>query len=211
MTVSIPSMRPFATLTPRAIVEPSKEKTAVSCADAEARGLVVAIARGDEMAFARLYERYHRRLLRLALMVGRGDESLAHDAVQAAFVVAAKKLRRVQSEEHLWNWLAQVARQQIARAGRQQQSNPATVNAEDLIERAVPVEADFRLEEILDTALLSLELAEREIIERFYFERLSHKELAWQLNLTPKAVSSRLERARGKLRALIARALSHET
>jgi DNA-directed RNA polymerase specialized sigma24 family protein len=40
---------------------------------------------------------------------------------------------------------------------------------------------------------------------------LSHQEIAGQLNTTPKAVSSRLERARAKLRSLITRRLSHET
>jgi DNA-directed RNA polymerase specialized sigma24 family protein len=40
---------------------------------------------------------------------------------------------------------------------------------------------------------------------------LSQKEIAEQLGTTPKAVSSRLERAREKLRLLIKRNLSHET
>ena len=210
MTVSILTMRPLAeTLTPRATVETSKERTAASADDAEARQLVAAIARGNDAAFEQLYERYHRRLLRLALMLGRGDESLAQDAVQGTFIVAAEKLRRVECEEHLWNWLAQVARQQIARAYRQQKRNAAMVSTEALLERAM-AESDTQLEEILDTALLSLDLEERQIIERFYFDRLSHKEIAEQFNITPKAVSSRLERARARLRLFIGKNLSHE-
>jgi RNA polymerase sigma factor (sigma-70 family) len=51
---------------------------------------------------------------------------------------------------------------------------------------------------------------EREMVEWFYFDRLSHKEIAERLDATPKAVSSRLERARAKLRAAIAQRLSHE-
>src|SRR5215469_15002930 len=100
MTASILTMRPLPeTLTPRAIVETSKERAADCAADTDARQLVTAIGRGDETAFAQLYERYHRRLLRLALMLGRGDEMLAHEAVQGTFIVAAKKLRRVDGEE----------------------------------------------------------------------------------------------------------------
>lgn len=210
MTVSILTMRPLAeTLTPRATVETSKERTAASAADAGARQLVAAIARGNDAAFEQLYERYHRRLLRLALTLAHGDESLAQDAVQGTFIVAAEKLRRVDGEEHLWNWLAQVARQQIARAYRQQKRNAAMVSTEALLERAM-AESDTQLEEILDTALLSLDLEERQIIERFYFDRLSHKEIAEQLNTTPKAVSSRLERARARLRLFIGKKLSHE-
>jgi RNA polymerase sigma-70 factor (ECF subfamily) len=212
MTVSILTMRPLAeTLTPRSTVETSKERTAASAADAEARLLVAAIAHGNEKAFEQLYERYHRRLLRLALMLGRGDESLAHDAVQGTFIVAVEKLRRVDGHEHLWNWLAQVVRQQIARAYRQRNRNAAIAGTEELFERAAVAESDTQLEEILDAALLSLDLEERQIIERFYFDRLSHKEIAEQLNISPKAVSSRLERARSRLRLLIAKNLSHET
>jgi RNA polymerase sigma factor (sigma-70 family) len=210
MTVSI--LTPLQeTLTPRSTVETSNERTAAGAADAEARELAAAIARGDESAFERLYECYHRRLLRLALMLGRGDESLAHDAVQGTFIVAAKKLRRVDGEEHLWNWLARVARQQISRSSRQRMRDEALVSAEELSERAVAAKSDTRLEEILDAALASLDSEEREITERFYFDRLSHKEIAERLTITPKAVSSRLERARAKLRLFIAKQLSHET
>jgi RNA polymerase sigma-70 factor (ECF subfamily) len=193
-------------------VETSRETTTQSAADAEARQLVAAIARGNEAAFDQLYERYHRRLLRLALMLGRGDEFLAHEAVQGTFIVAAEKLRRVDGEAHLWNWLAQIARQQIGRACRQRKRDAAVLGEEELSERAMTAaESDTRLEEILDVALASLDLEERQIIERFYFDRLSQKELAKQLNITPKAVSSRLERARARLRLLIAKNLSYET
>ena len=61
-------------------------------ADAEARRLAAAIARGDESAFREFYEGYHRRVFRLALVLGYGDESMAQDAVQAAFIIAAQKL-----------------------------------------------------------------------------------------------------------------------
>ena len=212
MTLSILTMRPLAgTLTPRSTVETSKETTAESEADAEAREVVVAIARGDENAFERLYERYQRRLLRLALVLGRGNELLAHDAVQGTFIVAAEKLRRVDGEEHLWNWLAQVARQQIARACRQRKRDPAVVSVEELSGPAVAAEPDTQLEEILDAALASLDPEESQIIGRFYFDRLSQKEIAAELHITPKAVSSRLERARARLRLLIAKKMSHET
>jgi RNA polymerase sigma-70 factor (ECF subfamily) len=212
MTVSILTMRPLAeTPIPRATVETSQKNIAASAADAEARRMVAAIGRGDETAFEQLYERYHRRLLRLALMLTRGDELLAHEAVQGTFIVAAEKLRRVDGEAHLWNWLAQVARQQIARAFRHRKSDAGTVSVDELSEPVMVAESDRQLEEILDTALASLDPEERQIIERFYFDRLSHKEIAEQLNTTPKAVSSRLERARTRMRSFIANKLSYET
>jgi RNA polymerase sigma-70 factor (ECF subfamily) len=197
--------------TPHPIVESSCVQPTASSADAEACRLAAAVARGDEAAFRQLYDSYHQRLFRLALVLGRGDESLAHDTVQSVFVTAAAKLRRAESKEHLWNWLARVARQQLSKTWRQQLRDSAVIGVAELPEWVEDVESDAILEECLDAALSGMEAEERQLIEWFYFERLSHKEIAERLNVTPKAVSSRLERVREKLRSLIARRLSHET
>ena len=196
--------------TPHATVEAPRGQLA-SVADAEARALASAIARGDEAAFRTLYDRYHQRLFRLVLVMSRGDESLAQDLVQSIFVMAAKKLRRIESEKHLWNWLACVARQQCARAMRKRQRDPSITNTEILTDDCLAAaEPDSFLEEALDRALQALDVEERRLVETFYFDRLSQKELAEQFGTTPKGVSGRLERAREKLRSLIKRALSHE-
>ncbi len=196
---------------PRSPVETASLQSNHADADVDARRLAAAIGRGDEAAFREFYERYHRRLLRFALVLARGDETIAHDAVQAAFVTTAKKLRAVESEEHLWNWLARVARQHLAKTWRQGRRDAAIVGVADLPDCADGVEPDTRLEETLDAALGTMDAEERELVEWFYFDRLSHKEIADKLGATPKSVSSRLERARAKLRAAVTRKLSHET
>jgi RNA polymerase sigma-70 factor (ECF subfamily) len=183
----------------------------MSSADAEACRLAAAVARGDEAAFQQFYDSYHQRLFRFALVLGRGDETLAHDAVQSVFVTAAKKLRGAESEAHLWNWLTRVARQQLAKAWRQRQRDSTVVGMADPPDCPDGVEPDSVLEESLDAALLAMDADERELVGWFYFDRLSHREIAERIGATPKCVSSRLERARSKLRSLIARKLSHET
>ncbi len=137
--------------------------------------------------------------------------SLAQDTVQSVFVTAAAKLRRIDGEEHLWNWLARVARQHLAKAWRQRGRDSAVVSVADPPDCPDAVAPDSVLEENLDAALQELDEEERRLIESFYFDRLSHQKIAEQLNATPKAVSSRLERARARLRSLITRRLSHET
>jgi RNA polymerase sigma-70 factor (ECF subfamily) len=212
MTIAINSLpmlarKPMA----RPTVEASSIQTTTPDADAEAHRLAAAVARGDDAAFRELYERYHRRLFRFALVLGCGDESLAHDAVQAAFLTAAAKLQAAESEKHLWNWLARVARQQLAKARRQRRRNSAVIGMADVPDCPDGVELDSQLEESLDAALLAMDADERELVEWFYFDRLSHKEIAERLGTTPKSVSSRLERVRAKLRLLITRRLSQET
>ena len=180
-----------------------KESAASPFDDAQARQLSAALAKGDEAAFNQLYDRYHRRLFRLALALAHGDETLAFDAAQSALLTAAAKLKTVASEEHLWNWLARAARQHLSKDRRKQLRHPPPASLEDL---PCPVEgaaAETALETSLDTALLSLEPADRQAVEWFYFDGLSHKEIATRLGATPKAVSSRLERARVKLRSFL--------
>ena len=196
---------------PQSAVEASSELSAGSKADAEARRLTAAIARGDEAAFRTLYERYHQRLFRFALVLAHGDESLAQDAVQLAFVTAARKLRGTDNEEHLWNWLARVTRQQLGHIWRKCRRDSTIVAMEPLPDCAAAVEPDSVLENVLDAALNTMEPEECQLIEFFYFDRLSQKEIAERLGTTPKAVSSKLERTREKLRALIKRRLSCET
>jgi RNA polymerase sigma factor (sigma-70 family) len=170
--------------------------------DEEARRIAAGIAAGDEKAFRELYDLYQPRLTRLALVLGRGDDSLAHEIVQAVFLTAASKLGRVDSEEHLWNWLARVARQQISKAWKRSRNAPQIVPVEEIPEPAELTQNDATHER-LDEALNSMECDERQLVEWFYFDKLSHKEIAGQLGVSPKAVSSRLERARARLRALL--------
>ena len=187
------------------------EPPAPVSADAEARRLACAVARGDEVAFRELYDRYHERLFRLAAVLCRGDETLAHEVVQSAMLTAARKLKPVESEAHLWNWLARVARQHLAKIWRHQQRTPTLVELAELPEAAAPEKADSVLEENLNAALLELETDDRHAVEWFYFDGLSHKDIAERQGATPKAVSSRLERARAKLRLLLNRSLRHES
>jgi len=188
-----------------------KESAASPFDDAQTRLLSAALAKGDEAAFNQLYDRYHRRLFRLALALGHGDETLAYDAAEAALLTAAAKLKAVAGEEHLWNWLARVARQHLSKDRRKKQSQPEPASLEDLCGSVENVATETELESNLDTALLSLEPEDRQAVEWFYFDGLSHQEIATRLEATPKAVSSRLERARVKLRSLLRKERSRET
>jgi RNA polymerase sigma factor (sigma-70 family) len=82
---------------------------------------------------------------------------------------------------------------------------------ENLPHPAENATTESALDNSIDMALLALEPEDRQVVEWFYFDGLSHKEIAARLAATVKAVSSRLERARAKLRLLLAKERSHET
>ena len=197
-----------AAMTPAASARPVPAP-AVSAA-ADARRLSQAVARGDEEAFRQLYDAYSDRVLRLAVVLARGDTSLARDVAQTVWLTAARKMKPLESDAHLWNWLALVTRQQAARALRRAAGRAAEVSLAELPDHPAPAEADTLLEECLDAAVQSLETEDRRLIEWFYFEHLACEHIATRLGTTTKAVSSRLERARAKVRSLVQRRLAHE-
>ena len=189
------------------------EPQTLSGADELARALAAGVARGEEASFEQLYDRYQERLFRLLLVLSRGDQALALDVLQLTMVTAAARLKPVKSEEHLWNWLARVARQHLVKQWRQHRREPNLVGLSELSEvlDADASKPDALLEESLDAALMSLPEDERQLVEWFYFDSLSHKEMAERLGTSPKAISSRLERVRTRLRELFKKLLSHET
>ena len=207
MIVSNPSMAyPVSEPTPR-----MKESAASPVDDEQARQISAGLAKGDEAAFNQLYDRYHGRLFRLALALGRGDETLAYDAAQSALLTAAAKVKAVASEEHLWNWLARATRQYLGKDRRKKQRHPQPISLEDLHGATEGVAAETALENSVDAALLALEPEDRQVVEWFYFDGLSHKEIAARLQMTDKAVSNRLEHARAKLRPLLLKERSRES
>jgi RNA polymerase sigma-70 factor (ECF subfamily) len=179
--------------------------------DAETQRLVAGIKRGDEMAFQELYDRYQERLFRFGLVLAHGDEAMAGEMVQSVFIIAAGKLRAVESEQHLWNWLALVGRQQLKKMQKRRKKDTAILDMAALPECShSDAIVEKKLEEVLDAALAELAPDDRQIVEWFYFDGLSHQQIADKTNGTAKAISSRLERTRVFLRCRVQRALSCE-
>lgn len=201
---------PPAASNPATMEAPSQPQPP-SSADVQAQALAMRVARGEEASYEELYNLYHDRLLRLLIVLSRGDEGLAQDIVQLTMLTAASRLKPVKSEAHLWNWLARVARQHLLKQWRQRPHHLDLVGLTELPEVLDGRQSDALLEQSLDAALLRLAEDDRQLVEWFYFDSLTHKEMAERLGTSPKAVSSRLERVRLRLRELFERILSHET
>jgi len=77
--------------------------------------LAARLARGEEAAFAELYDACADRLHRY-LTVRLGSQDAASDVVQAAFLRAVKSRRRFRNVENPIAYLFQVARNEATRA-----------------------------------------------------------------------------------------------
>ena len=78
-------------------------------------------AAGDETAFARIVAAYHGDMLRVAYGIC-GDRDLAQDAVQAAWLVAWRKLSTLRDADRLRPWLVAVAANEARHVMRRQRA-----------------------------------------------------------------------------------------
>jgi len=154
---------------------------------------------GDEVAFARIVETYHRDLVRVAYIVA-GDEGLAEDAAQAAWSIAWRKLPSLRDPERLRPWLVSVAAneaRQLLRSRHRRSVAEIKVQPADDPEDD-PSAAIDRLD--LTNALHHLKPEDRTLLALRYVGGLDSTEIGTLTGMSPSGVRGHLSRLREHLR-----------
>jgi len=178
-------------------------------------GLTARMSRGDEAAFHQFNELYFRRLLRYLIVVADGREEIAREALQLTFVRVARYVRRFESEAAFWGWLTVLARSSFADETRKRSRyqnllarffhlRPAEADASGR-------DADEQLLKLLQIEMAGLPPDERALLKQKYIDGQAVRGLAKELQLTEKALDSRLVRIRRKLKTAVLDRLRHET
>lgn len=191
------------------LISAEKEGDASS---AELRRLTEAMARGEDGAWSEFNRTYGPAIFRQLLALTRGDHALAQDALQQTYLRVARHVRPCMAEAMFRTWLRTVARTALSDCWRRRRSFTDLLfrKWQEPPELADPA-GDDALMEKLDHALTRLDAADRVLLESKYFSGLGVRALAEQLAITPKAVESRLTRARDALRReLLATLQRHE-
>jgi RNA polymerase sigma factor (sigma-70 family) len=166
--------------------------------------LTTGLARSDEAAFCEFHARYFDRLYRFLLVVCRGQEDEAGEAVQQTFLRVARYARPFPSEEVFWSWLTTLARSSARDAGRKKRRYAALLQrlASPWWQSALisPGTEDSRLRELVAETLEELPAQERRLVIGKYLDGESVRELSSLTGLTEKAVEARLFRLRRNLR-----------
>src|SRR5687767_10405783 len=89
---------------------PLQERTLAPRGEVEIGRLTAEMARGGEEAFREFYERYFDRLLGYLLVLTRGREDAAREALQSAMLRVLKHIKRFEREDAFWSWLTVLAR-----------------------------------------------------------------------------------------------------
>lgn len=179
------------------------------------RELTAALARGDDQAWHRFHREYGPRLFRSLLGATRGDYALASDALQQAYLRIARHVRPCDAEAMFTAWLRVVTRTALSDCRRRRTSfwQLLTRRRDDPADAEYTDDAadDERLQASLATALAALEPEDRALLEEKYFSGATVKYLAEKFGVSPKAIESRLTRARTALRRHLLAALArHE-
>ena len=160
--------------------------------------LVEAAARGDVDALAQIMARHHGDMTRICMVIT-GDPDVAAEAVQAAWIVAWRRLGTLRDPERLRPWLMSIA----ANEARQLLRSSARRASRELAAPPAPFGSDPAARpEVLDlaAAISRLEPDERRLIALRFSGGLTSDEIARELGGSPSAIRGRIARVIGRLR-----------
>jgi RNA polymerase sigma-70 factor, ECF subfamily len=166
--------------------------------------LAARLARGEEAAFAELYDACAGRLHQY-LTVRLGSHDAASDAMQAAFLRAVKNRRRFRSVENPIAYLFQIARNEATRAASKcRPTRESSQPIEQLLttDRGT-ISADER--DVVTAGLAKLDPDARELVELKIYAGLTFKEIADMTAKPQGTVATEYRRALESLRPWLAK------
>jgi len=165
--------------------------------------MVRSAATGDEVAFARLVAEHHAYMAKVAFVIC-GDAETTRDAVQAAWVIAWRRLGSLRDPSQVRAWLVAIAGNEARQALRRQR-RATIVDVSSEIARGGgrdPVEAVDIVD--LQRALCGLRADDRSLLAMRFAAGLDSTEIASQLGMSASGVRSRLGRLLQRLRTDLA-------
>jgi RNA polymerase sigma-70 factor (ECF subfamily) len=162
--------------------------------------LLVSAAAGDELAFRRIIVSHHSDMRRVCLAIS-GDHTIAEEAVQAAWLVAWRKLGKVHSTDHLRPWLVSVAvneaKHLLRSRGRRSEIEFAP-DSSGVAPGGDPATGIDLLD--LQAAVRRMHPDDRALLTMHYGMGFNASELAIATGRTPTAIRQRLKRLVDSLR-----------
>jgi RNA polymerase sigma-70 factor, ECF subfamily len=191
---------------------PVIENDSPSLANDEETALVAAVQCGDGTAFEMLFNRYSRRIYRLAWSITQNNED-AEDVCQDAFLKAFQHIANFRGNSRFYTWLVRITVNQALMKLRKRRRREISLDDsletdENLMPRQIEdwglsPEERFNQEQLgrfLAAAIAELSIGLRVVFQLRDVEELNIEQTAELLGLSKAAVKSRLLRARLKLR-----------
>jgi RNA polymerase sigma factor (sigma-70 family) len=167
--------------------------------------LTTRLVAGDDAAFREFHDRYFDQLYYFLIVVTRGCEDEAQEALQQTRLRVLRYAKVFTSEEVFWGWLKALARSAARDGGRQRQRYAMLLQRFSFFVQRSESEQHYPGEEsvlhsLMEEMMSALPLEERRLIEGKYLLGETVRELSAKTGLTEKAVEARLSRLRQQLR-----------
>jgi RNA polymerase sigma-70 factor (ECF subfamily) len=177
------------------------------------RWLVAQARSGNRGAARQLYDMHARRVHRLAFRIA-GDEELARDLTQDAFVRAFDQLENFRGESAFGTWLHRIAVSVSLNAMRKvrrlrERERPIDDSIE--LHAAPNREADPDLRERMHAAIDALPESLRMSFVLYHVEGYTHGEIGEMLGVAEGTSKARVFEARAKLRNALADFATHSS
>ena len=161
--------------------------------------MLASAAAGDEIAFRRIIAAHHEDMRRVCRAIA-GDDAIADEAVEAAWVVAWKKLEKVRGPAQLRPWLVSVAANEVRhllrkRRRRAELELPVDVAPEPRSDDAAIGAAALDLH----AALARLDHDDAALLAMRYVAGFDSTELGIAMRKSPAAIRQRLKRLLDRL------------
>jgi RNA polymerase sigma factor (sigma-70 family) len=170
-----------------------------SGAEQDLAGVIASAAAGNEAAFASIVVAYQEDMRRVCVVVC-GDETVADEAVTAAWAIAWRKLASVREPARLRPWLVSVAvneARQLLRASRRRSLMEVPVEAYGAPRGADPASGIGSID--LRNALARLDVDDRTLLALRYVAGFDATELSKATGLSPSGTRARLARLLARL------------
>ena len=184
----------------------SEANAEAETSDPNIRMLTVGMVEGSSVAFRQFCETFGPRLRRYCLTRVKGDDDASYEVYQDTLIRIARYPKEIGDEVSLWRWLKSIVRSALidrARRNNRYQEVMRLYWDEVNVRQVSPLKTDHQLTSLLSEELSGMPDSEREVLEKKYLEGWSYQAIGEALQISPKAVESRLTRARVRLRELI--------
>lgn len=164
--------------------------------------LIRRAVQGDGAAVRSLYERYSPRVYAVVRRIA-GDDDLAHDYAQEAWIRAIRALPTFRAESRFSTWLHRIAVNSALQAVRRAETRQKREAPMPETIAVPPPRGDALLEQKLEWALARLPERMRKVLILHDVEGYTHDEIGGLLGTAPGTSKSQLFKARGKMRELL--------
>lgn len=164
------------------------------------------VQQGDEAAFAMLMDRYTGKLLRYGKRLLPHENNVG-DIVQDVFITVYRNIQDFDTTRRFSPWIYRIAHNAFVDIVRKQARDPLFFVDFDQVfphpiyeDPSAREKEDAEMRVLLSKGLETLSPAYREVIDLYYFEDFSYKEIADILHVPIGTVGIRLTRARAALK-----------